>query len=132
MEWWKQHGETFPLLAQMARDLYCVPASSSSSERAFSESGLVINDRRTRLDTGNAEKLIFCQQNYEQLAPKISRWSVCSEEEKKAHDLALEVSSDPDDDGPSQLPDTEDAYTTPKPKRFKGKGPPGSGKRSSK
>lgn len=49
LSWWKQHETTLPLLARLARMVLSVPASSSSSERAFSAAGRVIEERRTGL-----------------------------------------------------------------------------------
>ena len=104
-------------MASMARDVFCIPASSSSSERAFSESGMVITDKRTRLDPQNAEKLIFCQQNYAELAPKIHNWQLISDKEVKETSevplVALDSDNDNDSQDPSQIPDTEGAYPEP-------------------
>jgi len=145
------NGHHFPLLASMARDVFAMPCSSSSSERAFSESGLVINDRRTRLDPRTAQMLIFCQQNFALLAPKIDKWDLMTEDERKEEEareararvmrtvspetdsqdsqdlLAEPVAGGSQSSGPSQIPDTDDAYpSTPKRAKTgkgKGKGP---------
>ena len=100
-------------MAAMARDVFCIPASSSSSERAFSESGMVITDKRTRLDPQNAEKLIFCQQNYTELVPKIANWQLTSDAELKDTAEVPMVELDSADDTDSQIPDTEGAYPEP-------------------
>ena len=42
LQWYKDHHKTFPILSQVAREVLCVPASSASSERAFSVSGQVL------------------------------------------------------------------------------------------
>ncbi|OAJ41345.1 hypothetical protein BDEG_24966 [Batrachochytrium dendrobatidis JEL423] len=49
LEWWKHHGLDFPLLAKMARDYLAIPATSASSEHAFSKARHLITDSRTRL-----------------------------------------------------------------------------------
>ena len=43
--WWKEHESEMPLLAKIARDVFCVPATSATSERIFSASGNIISDR---------------------------------------------------------------------------------------
>jgi hAT family C-terminal dimerisation region len=47
--WWKSSQGMFPKLAQMARDTYAVPATSSGVEREFSISGNIVSNRRNRL-----------------------------------------------------------------------------------
>lgn len=47
-----------PALCQVARRLLAVQASSASSERAFSRSGLTITRFRTRLKAANASLLV--------------------------------------------------------------------------
>ena len=34
--WWKLHEETLPLLSKIAKEILCIPAASSKSERVFS------------------------------------------------------------------------------------------------
>lgn len=36
LTWWKQHAESLPLLSKIAREILCIPAASSKSERVFS------------------------------------------------------------------------------------------------
>ena len=50
LEWWKANATMFPLLSQFARNILCIPASSSSSERVFSQSGNIVSNKRTKLD----------------------------------------------------------------------------------
>ena len=39
LDWWKQHKDTLPLLAYLARVVFAVPVASSKSERVFSVAG---------------------------------------------------------------------------------------------
>ena len=39
--WWKSNQEQFPVIAEVARKLLCVPATSVPSERIFSTAGQV-------------------------------------------------------------------------------------------
>jgi hypothetical protein len=58
MEFWETKGKEFPRLQKVAMSLLAVPASSSSSEQGFSESGWVINCRRTSLCAQNVNSLM--------------------------------------------------------------------------
>ncbi len=64
LEWWKVNAATFPLLSQFARNILCIPASSSSSERVFSQSGNIVSNKRTKLDPKNVEKLVYIKENF--------------------------------------------------------------------
>ena len=64
LEYWRKHGiHTFPNLAKVARQVLCVPASSISSERLFSEAGTIFDDRRNRLLPKTGEKTLFLHHN---------------------------------------------------------------------
>ena len=49
LNWWKANELKLPLLSAVARHWLCIPASSSSSERAFSSCGSIVSCKRTRL-----------------------------------------------------------------------------------
>lgn len=59
LDWWSCATEKFPKMAQVVRVIYSVPASSATSERAFSDSGFTINKRRVRLSGETLDKLLF-------------------------------------------------------------------------
>ena len=59
LAWWKTHEASYPTLAMMARDFFAIPASSVSSERAFSSSGGLISKKRTRL-ANNTIRAMMC------------------------------------------------------------------------
>jgi hypothetical protein len=44
--WWKKHSSIFPQLSRLALPLLSIPASSTTSERVFSETGRVLEARR--------------------------------------------------------------------------------------
>lgn len=46
LSWWKDNAAYYPKIAEIAREVLSIPASTSSSERIFSFSGNIINDRR--------------------------------------------------------------------------------------
>ena len=64
LKWWKAHKNQFPLMSQAARELLCVPASSSASERAFSIGGLICSQRRCNLSPKRIEELANIKLNY--------------------------------------------------------------------
>jgi|SRR5690348_164678 hAT family C-terminal dimerisation region len=47
--WWKQHADTYPCLARMARDYLAIPATSAPTERVFSAGADLITDKRGSL-----------------------------------------------------------------------------------
>jgi hypothetical protein len=50
LDWWKLNYKMFPHLAQMARDVYAVPATGAGVERQFSKSGRVATCSRALLN----------------------------------------------------------------------------------
>lgn len=63
LKWWSFHCLQFPLLSALARRVLCIPATSASSERIFSEAGLVVSKKRTNLRSDNVKELIFLKHN---------------------------------------------------------------------
>jgi len=59
LNFWKSQNEKFPLLSRLARQTLCIPASSASSERVFSVSGRIIEERRSRLKGETVDSLVF-------------------------------------------------------------------------
>ena len=46
LQYWHKEQDNLPHLAALAREIFCIPATSASSERCFSEAGNVITDKR--------------------------------------------------------------------------------------
>ena len=61
--WWKTNQERFPVIANVARQLLCVPATSVPSERIFSTAGLIVSNLRSSLKPENTDMLIFLNKN---------------------------------------------------------------------
>lgn len=59
LAFWRAHCQDFPLLSMLARAVLCVPATSASSERAFSSAGRVLEARRNRLNPGTVDSILF-------------------------------------------------------------------------
>jgi len=58
LSFWKSKVEEFPGLSTLARCIFCIPASSASSERAFSVSGRVFEQRRTRMGSQTLDAIL--------------------------------------------------------------------------
>ncbi|XP_025829087.1 LOW QUALITY PROTEIN: uncharacterized protein LOC112904078 [Agrilus planipennis] len=63
LEWWKNHRHVYPNLSQIFIKHSNIVATSVPCERMFSKSGLIVNQRRTRLTTQKVEKLMFLNIN---------------------------------------------------------------------
>ena len=57
LQWWMRHESTFPEVAQVARRRLAAQASSATSERSFSKSGLIVQKRRMQLRPDNVDAL---------------------------------------------------------------------------
>ena len=57
--WWRRHGHTLPRLSLLAWCILDIQASSANSQRVFSAGGLTVTDKRTRLNEGRVEDLIY-------------------------------------------------------------------------
>ena len=63
LNWWKLMKPQYPILSTYARKYLCIPASSATSERAFSTAGNVVTSRRTTMHVDNVEKIVFIKEN---------------------------------------------------------------------
>uniref|UniRef100_A0AC35F284 HAT C-terminal dimerisation domain-containing protein n=1 Tax=Panagrolaimus sp. PS1159 TaxID=55785 RepID=A0AC35F284_9BILA len=59
LNWWWQRRATYPRLAVAAKKLLGIPASSTSPERSFSHSHLLITDQRSNLGASTVEGLML-------------------------------------------------------------------------
>ena len=57
LEFWKENGREFPLLAEAARRILCISASSAWSERDFSAVSRTITDARSTRSPKNVEAM---------------------------------------------------------------------------
>jgi hypothetical protein len=64
LDWWNANCIKFPMLSKLARRSLEIPSTSGSSERLFSESGLVSTKKRNRLLHETVEELVFLHQWY--------------------------------------------------------------------
>ena len=49
MDWWRVHRHQFPRISQLARKWLRVTATSTPSERLFSDCGLALTEKHSRL-----------------------------------------------------------------------------------
>ena len=61
LQWWKGKKSEFPILSLVARDYLASQSTSVPSERAFSSSGQIISDTRTRLHKETVRELMCVQ-----------------------------------------------------------------------
>ena len=59
LQYWREKSEQWPNLATVARDVLCVPASNTSSERVFSLTGRTLEDRRYSVSPESVDGLLF-------------------------------------------------------------------------
>ena len=55
LEYWKTQAISFPVLAQMARDVLAIPITFFASESSFSIGGRIVNKLRAKLLPKNVE-----------------------------------------------------------------------------
>lgn len=57
LDWWRAHEDEHPLIAQVARRLLSLQASSAASERSFSKGGLIVSKKRQCLSGARVDGL---------------------------------------------------------------------------
>lgn len=67
LQFWKKNETNFPRLATMAKALLCIPATSPSSESAFSVAGCLLRKRRASIAPHKVQKVLFIHDNYDLL-----------------------------------------------------------------
>ena len=63
LDWWKVAGTRYPTLRRIARDIFAIPVTTVASESAFSTSGRVLSEHRSRLTSKMLEALM-CSQDW--------------------------------------------------------------------
>jgi hypothetical protein len=63
LDWWKVAGTRYPTLTKIARDIFAIPISTVASESAFSTSGRVLSEHRSRL-TPEILEALMCSQDW--------------------------------------------------------------------
>lgn len=61
--WWDNEKTKFPVLSNLAQKYLSIPATSTASERLFSDSGNIMNSKRTQLNEILFERILFLKRN---------------------------------------------------------------------
>lgn len=61
LEFWATRGDDFPILKLLAQRFLCIPATSASSERAFSQVKLLDTRLRSRLDMEKISQMVMAK-----------------------------------------------------------------------
>ena len=61
LTWWQEQEGRYPKLVQMAKDYLAIPATSTPSERCFSQARLVLPHTRNRLGPTKVKELILLE-----------------------------------------------------------------------
>ena len=66
LQWWSHRTEKFPLLSDIARRIYCIPASSAECERHFSAFNArhIISAQRNNMHPETVETLAAVLEGY--------------------------------------------------------------------
>ena len=112
LAFWKKTSASLPSLAWLARRVLSIPASSTSSERAFSTGGKVVSASRTLLNTDKAESLIWMMKNFEQLDPLVPKYILRHSDFKK-RDKALKKVAEKEKEKEEDSSSTSSAESEP-------------------
>jgi hypothetical protein len=82
--WWRAQSPNLPLLAEIARKILAIPASSSSSERVFSSGGNVVTTQRMNLDPSTVERLVYIHDNYQKVT--IKKWKLGPKDQEESEE----------------------------------------------
>ena len=64
LSWWKKHEDFFPWLIKTVKYYLCIPATSATSERAFSSSNDIVTKKRNRFAPELVNKLCYLKNNF--------------------------------------------------------------------
>lgn len=67
LEFWRKNATNFPRLAAIAKVLLSIPATSASSESAFSVAGCLLRSRRASIAPHKVQKVLLIHDNYDLL-----------------------------------------------------------------
>lgn len=64
LDYWRAHAAQSPTLAAVATRFLCAPCTSVDSERLFSATSNIMDEKRNRLSADMTEKLVFIKKNF--------------------------------------------------------------------
>lgn len=63
LSWWNGNKKQFPILSKLVKKYLCIPATSAPSERLFSISKILTQDRRATLHPSTLNSILFLNKN---------------------------------------------------------------------
>jgi hypothetical protein len=87
LQYWQIDGASYPNLSKEAIKVFSMVTSSASSEREFSSMSFIHSKLRNRLENEKVNKLIFIENNGQQIAQDTWDWS---DEEDENYSLVTE------------------------------------------
>lgn len=63
LKWWANQASVFPNLSHVVRNKFGTVATSVGCERAFSKTGIIISERRSRISLEKVKKIMFLNAN---------------------------------------------------------------------
>ncbi|KAH6780351.1 hypothetical protein C2S52_011588 [Perilla frutescens var. hirtella] len=100
LKWWSRNQEQDHLLAIMAREIFGVSASTVAVEQAFSESGYMLDERRSNLTPDHLEaQMMLKDESKADLREQENRWDDLMD------GPLIEVGSESEAEGGSQTGD---------------------------
>lgn len=63
LSWWNEKKDKFPILCSLAQKYLAVSATSTASERLFSDAGNLLTNKRTRMKPKLFKKIMFLKRN---------------------------------------------------------------------
>jgi hypothetical protein len=117
LKWWAAKKGELPLLAELAREYLCIPASSSPSERLFSHAGNIVTDTRHSLDPENVSMLLFIKENLHRCMSSWKKWKTRVPEENSWYE-ENEPSEALPPSQPSEDSESQSLINAPKKKKY--------------
>ena len=59
LSWWQIQATKLPMIASVVKQILCVPATSTPSERPFSKAGNLITKKRAQLKSSKVDMALF-------------------------------------------------------------------------
>ena len=63
LTWWKRNEIDLPKLANLAKFILAIPATSTASERNFSASGITVTQLSSSIDPNTVDSILFLRSN---------------------------------------------------------------------
>lgn len=67
VSFWKQYGDDLPALRKIAQAVHGMSPTSAACERAFSQSGIFVNSKSSRIHPERVKRYLFVKEHFELL-----------------------------------------------------------------